>query len=857
MHSIRSDAGPVDPSLVPLIISEIDIAHYIEVAILTLLVYDTIITMDKEIKYFWMVSEPLHWDSWSAFLYNVCKHSDSAFQSLLIILKGPGFTWINDLADILLIRVLAFYHQDKRLAACLRTLFGLEAAFMLGLSIYGNIYEEIVVLELAQGVTHCGGNRNPPKVWSSLSWAAPVLFAIILMVLALYKAAEHWRETAGFSQFTLVKVLIQDQAVYFIMAHHESTCGLTRTRWRVTRDEKSSTRTRLDPDPLRLGSTGPQKPAGAGQAGRRYYVAFIIIVKTKENITASTSSSASTVDSEDFTDFDSGDSYAGGEHFQLREFDAADGDFDMANSESLPMSLMMPSLSNGLSIDTRNPLASHSRQDRPTTVTMAIKIPTLLPSSLPSPIDQSQSHSEAARAQEQQQGMVTSSPDMCRSSENAGVCGDYGMGAHEQQAMQSFHFPADAMNPMGFTILSGQVPDFSSASGEMQHNTMFQIYEQQVPNTARPNRVRVLSHIAIPNTPSTGGPLSAPAPLSSQTSSFQRLYLPGQQHFSPNAGSVLQMPQRAVPLGLPESPKPNSDWSDDFGLPVWAMPTLYAPSPDNGAGHNQGQCANQSMGGEIDIDISTLPPFTLDIPGMGNQTGWAAAAAAWAWTGSTAWTRAQRTNRRRGDVLAIFLFPFPMSNSLDLAPSFADALVARQHRPLKFEKEATASARARSSRDPRPRSRSTSVRMTSCPSAAGSLDLLASVSVTRRAHVLPVEQPPVVLRLKRGTKHALGDCDAESAVSASTVGSDNDACRSPFKRARTETPRTRKREVKDKPPSPQKAKKAKTGPNIIVDDLSSLSSLLDMDYKLLSGDNAGLNHTIHLPYILYIHTIYK
>lgn len=44
-----------------------------------------------------------------------------------------------------------------------------------------------------------------------------MLYAIILMVLALYKAAEHWKETAGFSQFNLVKVLIQDQAIYFIM----------------------------------------------------------------------------------------------------------------------------------------------------------------------------------------------------------------------------------------------------------------------------------------------------------------------------------------------------------------------------------------------------------------------------------------------------------------------------------------------------------------------------------------------------------------------------------------------------------------------------------------------------------------
>ncbi|KAH8104858.1 hypothetical protein DFH11DRAFT_1646719, partial [Phellopilus nigrolimitatus] len=48
MHSIRSDVAPVDPSLVPLFISEIDISLYTEVALLTLLVYDTVITMDKE-----------------------------------------------------------------------------------------------------------------------------------------------------------------------------------------------------------------------------------------------------------------------------------------------------------------------------------------------------------------------------------------------------------------------------------------------------------------------------------------------------------------------------------------------------------------------------------------------------------------------------------------------------------------------------------------------------------------------------------------------------------------------------------------------------------------------------------------
>ena len=44
-----------------------------------------------------------------------------------------------------------------------------------------------------------------------------MIYGAILMVLALYKAAEYWKISAGFKGFTLVKVLIRDQALYFIL----------------------------------------------------------------------------------------------------------------------------------------------------------------------------------------------------------------------------------------------------------------------------------------------------------------------------------------------------------------------------------------------------------------------------------------------------------------------------------------------------------------------------------------------------------------------------------------------------------------------------------------------------------------
>lgn len=37
------------------------------------------------------------------------------------------------------------------------------------------------------------------------------------MILAVYKANEFWRMSAGFKGFALVKVLIEDQVIYFVL----------------------------------------------------------------------------------------------------------------------------------------------------------------------------------------------------------------------------------------------------------------------------------------------------------------------------------------------------------------------------------------------------------------------------------------------------------------------------------------------------------------------------------------------------------------------------------------------------------------------------------------------------------------
>lgn len=42
-----------------------------------------------------------------------------------------------------------------------------------------------------------------------------MVYGVILMALALYRAAEYWRMSIGLKGFTLVKALIMDQVMYF------------------------------------------------------------------------------------------------------------------------------------------------------------------------------------------------------------------------------------------------------------------------------------------------------------------------------------------------------------------------------------------------------------------------------------------------------------------------------------------------------------------------------------------------------------------------------------------------------------------------------------------------------------------
>ncbi|KAH8102355.1 hypothetical protein DFH11DRAFT_1863214 [Phellopilus nigrolimitatus] len=211
-----------------------------------ILVYDTIIKLDKEVKYFWssprvfvnavyfllryiglvnsLVPFYLHAHMHETLYYFVLWTSHFAgihyfgFQYYCCFMTATFIDWITILLIdyIFYIRVLALYSQKRKLAICLRCLLALEATLMLGVLIHGALYKEDTWGNLDYGDIFQGETR-PSLVRQGLFWAAPAAYELLLMSLALYKANDFWKTSAGFQISKLVNVLIQDQAIYLVL----------------------------------------------------------------------------------------------------------------------------------------------------------------------------------------------------------------------------------------------------------------------------------------------------------------------------------------------------------------------------------------------------------------------------------------------------------------------------------------------------------------------------------------------------------------------------------------------------------------------------------------------------------------
>ncbi|KAI5115162.1 hypothetical protein M0805_002674 [Coniferiporia weirii] len=184
----------------------------------TLLAYDIVITMDKEVKYFWKTPfTPM------SFLYFLNRYLGllEALVDIRCNVLGWFYQisgWIGILAIdvILLIRVIALYERSQKLTVCLFSLLVAEAAVMLWCSVRIQLSIGKPITRIGNA-TECGLIVDVPQLMLVLYWLPPTVFELALLVLSVRKAAEFWRVTAGLKGLKLVHVLVRDQIAYFAL----------------------------------------------------------------------------------------------------------------------------------------------------------------------------------------------------------------------------------------------------------------------------------------------------------------------------------------------------------------------------------------------------------------------------------------------------------------------------------------------------------------------------------------------------------------------------------------------------------------------------------------------------------------
>ncbi|KAL5521857.1 hypothetical protein ACEPAF_1701 [Sanghuangporus sanghuang] len=202
-------------------ISNATISQYCQIAALVLLVYDLLITFDKEVEHFWAGSfrKPV------TILFFVNRYIAILCAIARLICKITF--WVQNISAciiiisidcILTVRVLAFYSHYRTLSMSVVILLVFEVATKVSGTLYGTYVQDVGGISLGRDITACWSNTLSSYMiaLAILDWSLPMSFGLILMCLALYKAAQYWEECAGIRGLLLVNVLIRDQAIYFL-----------------------------------------------------------------------------------------------------------------------------------------------------------------------------------------------------------------------------------------------------------------------------------------------------------------------------------------------------------------------------------------------------------------------------------------------------------------------------------------------------------------------------------------------------------------------------------------------------------------------------------------------------------------
>ncbi|KAH8120478.1 hypothetical protein DFH11DRAFT_1739582 [Phellopilus nigrolimitatus] len=249
------------------IIQNVQNQHYARLAAMVIVLYDTLITLDREIEYFWgkpwshvktlyflnrywgMIALGL--DTWSRLFRAVYIHlyvliirahiKLRFYQQSRIIsadfnlfsragADGYQFCWSkvsyqrnasvliprlhSHFSVILMIRVHALYNRSRIALVVLTVLLVVQATAMAALLI--SLLKIFHVISFTSGTT-CGSFQTFPR-WFALFWLPAVLIDLLLLLLTLYKAFYFLKMTPGkrLSSSRLFETLVRDQILYFV-----------------------------------------------------------------------------------------------------------------------------------------------------------------------------------------------------------------------------------------------------------------------------------------------------------------------------------------------------------------------------------------------------------------------------------------------------------------------------------------------------------------------------------------------------------------------------------------------------------------------------------------------------------------
>jgi len=210
-------------------LDQLQAQRYTRVSPMALIIYDILLTMDREILYFWrksfsVVQVIYFLNRYFGLFLVVVEVGDSLIPISTTHLCNFSFQFEVYTAlvayllaqAVMCIRVHALYSRSKFIFAFLLVLYIMQGAAMLGVEIAFDLSITIIGIP---ALTACDTTTGTTPFWIFANWIPPIFFELILLSLTLYKAYEYYHMSSAPDarpQSDLMRVFVRDQICYFI-----------------------------------------------------------------------------------------------------------------------------------------------------------------------------------------------------------------------------------------------------------------------------------------------------------------------------------------------------------------------------------------------------------------------------------------------------------------------------------------------------------------------------------------------------------------------------------------------------------------------------------------------------------------